>query len=117
MIRHTTLLFVLLAVGVGLTLFVVKVQVQDLEEELTALNRTLVKDQQKIHVLQAEWSHLNEPARLRDLAQRYLDVGPVESNQIVTPAGLKDRLSGELAPIENPAEPKIQPVSLGGGQP
>lgn len=117
MIRHSTLLFVLLAIGVGLSLFVVKVQVQDLEEQLTSLNRTLVKDQQKIHVLQAEWSHLNEPARLRDLAERYLDVGPVESHQIVTPAGLMDRLSEELAPTKYRAGPEIQPVTLRGGQP
>jgi len=117
MIRHTTLLFALLAIGVGLTLFVVKVQVQDLEEQLTLLNRTLIKDQQKIHVLRAEWSHLNEPARLRELAQRYLDVGPIGSNQIVTPAGLTDRLSEELAPTKYRAGPEFQPISLGGGQP
>ena len=93
MIRSTTLLCATLAIGVGITQFNVKYQVQDLEHELTALNRKIVEDQQAIHVLRAEWSHLNEPARLRGLAQRHLGLGPVATEQIATPAGLSARLS------------------------
>ena len=104
MIRSTTLLCAILAIGVGLTLFNVKYQVQDLEHELTILNRKIVEDQQAIHVLRAEWSHLNEPARLRGLAQRHLGLAPMAMEQIATPAGLDMRLP------ELPARP--QPATL-----
>ena len=35
-----------------------------------------------IHVLNAEWSHLNEPQRLQKLAEKYLDIGPMKTEQI-----------------------------------
>ncbi|MBT7943062.1 MAG: energy transducer TonB, partial [Alphaproteobacteria bacterium] len=72
MIRPAMILISLLAMSLSLTLFVVKYQVQDLEGELVAYNRSITDDRQAIHVLKAEWSHLNQPARLRDLAERYL---------------------------------------------
>jgi len=92
MIRSTTLLCAILAICVGLTLFNVKYQVQDLENELISLSRKIVEDQQAIQVLRAEWSHLNKPARLRGLAERHLGLVPVATEQIVTPAGLGARL-------------------------
>jgi hypothetical protein len=82
MIRHAMLLIVLLAASLSLTLFVVKYQVQDIEAELVEYNRALTDDRQAIHVLKAEWSFLNQPARLRPLAERYLDMSVVEPAQV-----------------------------------
>lgn len=80
--RHTTLI-TLFAIGVmTVALFYLKYEVTTLEEELELLNRTIVSDQQAIHVLRAEWSHLNETDRLRDLAERYLTLEPVRPAQI-----------------------------------
>ncbi len=59
MIRPSTLLIVLLAVSLSLTLFTVKYQVQDMEDQLIGLNRSITDDRQAIHVLKAEWSYLN----------------------------------------------------------
>lgn len=82
--RHTTLLFLLLAGAISVALFSVKYQVQDLEEELIGLNKLIIQERQSIHVLQAEWSHLNNPERLRALAARHLGMKPVVPSQLAT---------------------------------
>jgi len=84
MMRPTMVLIVFLAASLSLTLFVVKYHVQDLEEQLVGLNRSITNDKQAMHVLNAEWSHLNDPDRLKVLAKRYLGYGAVQSNQVGT---------------------------------
>ena len=104
MIRPAMVLIILLVASLSLTLFVVKYQVQDLEEELVGLNRSITEDRQAIHVLKAEWSHLNEPTRLKSLAERYLGLSPVESEQVGTAKELLPE-AGETpkSPISHPA--------------
>ena len=41
--------------------FIMKNRVQDLEKELARINRTISEDIKTIHILKAEWSHLNNP--------------------------------------------------------
>jgi cell division protein FtsL len=82
--RQTTVLFVLLAGALSLALFSVKYQVQDLEGELVDLNRSIKVEQQAIRVLKAEWSHLNNPERLRGLAERHLGLDQVRPEQMQT---------------------------------
>ena len=85
--RQTTMLFVLLAGALSLALFSVKYQVQDLEDELVDLNQSIAKERQAIHVLKAEWSHLNNPERLGKLAERHLGMTPVDPSQMTSFAG------------------------------
>jgi len=93
MIRRSTLLSTLLAVSTGLALFVVKYQVQDLEDTLAKINREISDSRQAVHVLKAEWSHLNEPNRLRFLATRHLDLGPLENAQFARVSDLSNQLT------------------------
>ena len=81
--RQSTIALVLLTVAVGVGLFLIKYRVQGLEVELQNLNRDIASDRQLIHVLKAEWSHFNEPDRLRSLAGRHLDMIPIQSEQVV----------------------------------
>ncbi len=85
--RHTTILFVLIAGVLSLGLFVLKYEVQDLEHEIQSLNRRIVESREAIHVLDAEWSYLNDPARLRKLAAQY--------------TGLRQVMPGELGTIQS----------------
>jgi cell division protein FtsL len=78
----TMILFVVLAGALSVGLFWLKVQVQDLEAERARLERAIVSERQAIRVLKAEWSLLNDPARLRGLADKHLGLGPVEAAQI-----------------------------------
>jgi len=91
-IKRSTLLLILMAAAVSVALFVVKYRVQGLDEELTSLNRQYVDAEESIHVLKSEWSHLNEPSRLRDLAQKYLEVGPPDATRVGDAGRILDEL-------------------------
>jgi cell division protein FtsL len=77
----TTLLAFVLAAFLSLLLFSVKQQVLDLEGELSGLNTSIIDDKKAIHVLKAEWSHLNNAQRLQELAERHLGLKPVKADQ------------------------------------
>ena len=81
-IRHTTVLFLLLAGGISVVLFSVKYQVQDLEGERISLIKEIRKEKQSIHVLNAEWSYLNDPSRLGEMSTRYLGLAPASPKQL-----------------------------------
>lgn len=74
----------LTAVAVAaLGLYHVKYQVQRLEEDLGLEHQSILKHQEAIHILKAEWSYLNQPARISDLAKRHLGLIPLTANQVV----------------------------------
>ena len=88
MIGRTTLLWFALASLVMFGLFHVKYQVAALEEELTRLNAATLREQNQIHVLEAEWSYLNRPSRLEELTERYLQLKPMQPSQLTSIAAL-----------------------------
>jgi len=91
-VRQTTVLCLLLAVALAVVLLTVTHQVQNLEEELKGLNRAIAAEEQKMHVLQAEFSFLAEPERLRRLASAHLGLMPVEPDQLGSFATLDEAL-------------------------
>ncbi len=111
MMRRTTVLFVFLAAALSLALFSLKYQVQDLEDEFVGLNRSISAERRAMHVLEAEWSYLNDPARLGALAARHLGLRPVESEQLGTLGTLSVLSSGrEAAPRTNVADRNTLPL-------
>ena len=88
MIRPATLFWIVLAGCVGYGLYHLKNEVQAQEDELFRVNRTILAEQEAIHVLRAEWSYLNQPARLQALAARHLDLAPTKPGQLGTIAAL-----------------------------
>ena len=93
--RQTTILTLILAAIMSVGLFYLKYEVTDLEQELDTLNKAIVNDQKAIHVLNAEWSHLNDIARIQDLAERYLNMIPTKPNQIKSIEDLSTSLINE----------------------
>jgi hypothetical protein len=63
--------------------FYVANDVAHLEEELRRVERQILKEQRAIHVMAAEWSYINRPDRLADLARRHLDLAPLPADRIV----------------------------------
>ena len=67
-----------LAVWVCLTgvasfaLFNITFKVEQLEGELKQLNKAVLKEQNAVHVLRAEWGYLNRPDRIEVLARKLL---------------------------------------------
>ncbi len=82
MIRITLAFWIGLVSALGYGVFQVKYEVQEMESHLVQLNRSIVGDQQAIHILRAEWSYLNHPSRLDALARRHLALAPIAASQI-----------------------------------
>ncbi len=72
----------------GFSSLAIKNTVQDLEKELKSINREIQNDIKSIHVLKAEWSHLNNPDRLRELAAKHISMNPVQAEQIINYSAL-----------------------------
>jgi hypothetical protein len=92
MIRPFTLLSMVAAAGAGLYLYQVKHSVAQLDRELRTINRQTEQARERTQVLRAEWALLNEPDRLRQVAQRHLPLEAMTPAQFVRPAEMERRL-------------------------
>jgi len=106
MIRPATALCMVLAAASGLYLYQVKQRTRMLDRAIAATVKETQATGQRIGVLKAEWTLLNQPDRLGELAQRYLALKPVTPGQFVTAADLDQRLAS-LAPAA-PAEAETE---------
>lgn len=82
--KRTTTLFFFLALGIGFILFKVKYEVVEIEEKIKQTLRQMKRERETLHILKAEWSHLNEPQRLQKLAEKFLDIQPIKADQIAS---------------------------------
>ncbi|PKU22681.1 cell division protein FtsL [Telmatospirillum siberiense] len=112
MMRAATILWAVLAAAAGTSLFMLKYEVQAQEQRLSGLRKDIVEAQESIHVMKAEWSYLNDPARLREQAERHLGLHPLKPNQIVTIASLpmRDPKTDEAPIAQGPALPQAAPA-------
>ena len=89
-------------------LFHLKQRVQGLERELSQVNRTIVAHRETIRVLHSEWSFLNQPGTVEDLAKRLLDMRPNTTAQVIRIEDLPMRAvaadTGTTGPIGTPAK-------------
>jgi hypothetical protein len=51
---------------------------------LVRIRKEISEHNDALHVLKAEWAHMNEPSRLQNLSQKYLQLKPIDSSQLVT---------------------------------
>lgn len=65
-----------------------KNSVYRLEDELKEINQNIQNDIETIHILNAEWSKLNNPARLRSLVANHIALNPVKAEQIINYSAL-----------------------------
>jgi len=118
MIRLGTFVWLAVLTLIGVGLYQVELGVLAKQAELKQINQKIDADREAIHVLDAEWSYLNDPTRLADLARRYTDMAPITPTQI---AGF-DRLMPRAAPIIAGVPPferdwPIDPVPAARGAP
>lgn len=106
--RQTTIFTLLVAAVMGLAVFYLKYEVTDLEAELERLNHAIVSDREAVHVLKAEWSHLNNADRIRGLADKYLQMDATRPAQLIQP---------DEVPIESFAEHRKQEMARKGVTP
>jgi hypothetical protein len=97
MIRPLTLVSLIAAAGAGLYLYQVKHSVSMLDRELREVNRQTEVVRERSQILRAEWALLNEPDRLRQVAQRHLALEPMAPAQFIREAELERRLPAARA--------------------
>jgi cell division protein FtsL len=110
MILRSTFFLFFIASCVGFALFQVKHEVIDVEKELTFALREINREEESLHVLKAEWSYLNEPQRLQALADKYLDVEPIVSDQMVTLTRVMDHAMNPSVIATRSAQAPIRPT-------
>lgn len=104
--RGATILWACLAIIAGSALFMLKYEVQAQNDRLRGLEREIVRARASIHVLKAEWSHLNDPMLLKVLAERHLGLTPQPVSRAEIIASLPMAETGDkAAPIENAPQP------------
>jgi hypothetical protein len=109
--RPLALMWAALATLVGVCLFLLKYQVQALEDELHAKQQQIERDRGAIRVLEAEWTYLNDPGRLRRLSEQHLGFGAPSAKQVVTISQLPYR-NGFTPSPEALAEPEASVTPL-----
>lgn len=105
--RASYFLWGILAIGVGVSLFLLKYKVLALENELVARQERVIRDRAAIRVLQAEWTYLNDPERLRRLSGEHLGFRPATAADIAELSALPFRAAAK----GHVAQPATQPAT------
>jgi hypothetical protein len=84
MIRITSLVIVLLMVGAAIGLYRFKEQAADRAAEIQSLRIQIAEERERISLLEAEWTYLNQPDRIQELSKRHLDLQRMQAGQIGT---------------------------------
>ncbi len=104
------IIFCWLAAGsaAALILFQIKQEVRDLEQEIATTRGAILRDQEALHILEAEWSYLNSPARIAALAERHLGMAPIPAERIIGFADLPlpDNPEEEVPSTSESPEPR-----------
>lgn len=105
--RAVGVLGVILLVLLSFGLYQGSYRVKEQEKHLRQLDADIVKANEAVRVMKAEWTWLNQPERLQGLARRHLTLVPTAPAQIVILANLPER--GASMP---PAIPSIEASQL-----
>ncbi|WP_342237951.1 cell division protein FtsL [Inquilinus sp. OTU3971] len=127
MIRVGTMIWLGLIGASSAFLFKTSYEVQSLEGELRGLNRSILREQDSIRVMHAEWAFLNQPSRLQELTDQFTKLRPIAPTQMVASAAdlpmPQPSIDGEpMAPTASlvaqvDALPSFGPVPLPGHRP
>lgn len=79
-------------------------------EALAKLTQQVQREREGIAVLKAEWQHLNRPDRLQVLAERHLQLQPLQGTQLVRFSDIPER-----RPKVDDIGRKLEALGLGGG--
>jgi len=97
--------------------YAMKYEVERLEDRARVLRHDIALQEQSLQVLEAEWSYLNNPGRLQELAARHLDLAPVPVRRIGVLDEIPFRVAAHPAEGRNPLLRPITPVPLAQANP
>ncbi len=108
MLRTINILLVLMMLVGAAVVYDFKYEAERATTRVARITRKIDAERDAIAILKAEWSLLNQPKRLQDLAERYrtyLELDPLEPTQIATIDDIpfKPAVRGEgVAPTPSP---------------
>ena len=79
----------------GFFLYTLEHQTRGLERQIVKLDLGIVEEQDNVKFLNAEWSSLTRPDRLKQLAQQYIGLETQQARQILKPEELAARVPAE----------------------
>lgn len=89
--RIFNVIWVALMIAGAVVTYVMKDRAGRAADHVAQLRAEIVREKEALTVLKAEWSVLDQPARLQALVQRYnsyLDLQPIDVRQLVTVADI-----------------------------
>lgn len=99
-------MFLLMAVFSGVALFSLKYQVKEKETELKRIHVNILKTKRDLHMLEAEWAHLNDPKRLKAIVTNQTDWKVIKSEQLIKVDDLPIKLEEAETKSESEGEDK-----------
>lgn len=103
--QRLTLLFLLVTVIIAMVTMGLSWRADNASSELNKLEKQIEEVKVLIRVLEGEWSQLNRPERLKELAEQYLDIQKLSAyNQIEDVKQLPTRSELEAAKVREQQE-------------
>ncbi len=81
MMRALVVVMVIVVAAFGL--YQVKYRVHTLRTQIADVQQQIEAEREHLHVVAAEWTYLTRPDRLKRLAERYTQLQPLSSRQVV----------------------------------
>jgi len=76
-------LFGLMAFTATCGMFILKYHVVGKESHLAQLHKQIMRNNRSIHILNAEWTNLSTPKRLRGLTQKNTSLQKIKTSQVI----------------------------------
>lgn len=101
MIRILNIIALALTVTFSFGLYKLKYNTSVAVDNVSSLQNEIEVEEQFLRVLRAEWSHLNRAERIQKLSEKYLNLEPVNSDQIafVTDIPMRPLLADRESPL------------------
>lgn len=80
----------------GYCLFAIKGQVNDLSYQLADITKQINEERSSINILKAENAYLQSPNRLRSLAEKYLGLASIKTEQMTKDPLLSDESQEQI---------------------
>ncbi|MCL2385036.1 MAG: hypothetical protein FWC84_04325 [Alphaproteobacteria bacterium] len=88
MVRFLNILAIAALIGSAIYAYSIKYETIFHAETIVKLKHEIIREQDQIGMLRAEWSHLIRPERIQALADKFLDLQSLALSQIVKPDAL-----------------------------
>jgi hypothetical protein len=85
--------------------------------KIAAVERQIVEEKARVRLLQAEVSHLEQPARIERLSETYLGLAPVSERRVANLDALPELARKPIAPSATPINVTPDPMAVAPAEP